>query len=38
MQENLDLKILGLELSEELWKKKCDEQAKHLASERERLD
>jgi hypothetical protein len=26
MKENLDLKMLGLELSEEMWKKKCEEQ------------
>ncbi len=25
LQENLDLKMLGLELSEELHRKKCDE-------------
>lgn len=26
MEENLELKMMGLELSEELWKKKWDEQ------------
>jgi hypothetical protein len=41
LQENenkVELKILGLELSEELWRKKCEEQKRELAKERKRLD
>lgn len=38
LQENLDLKMLGLELSEELHRKKCDEQQKYVVEERNRLD
>ncbi|CDW74532.1 UNKNOWN [Stylonychia lemnae] len=38
IKENLDLKMLGLELSEEMWKKKCDEQRRILAIEKQKLD
>ena len=38
MQENLELKMMGLELSEEMWKKKWDEQSKILNAEKTKLD
>jgi len=37
-ENKVELKILGLELSEELWRKKCEEQKRELAKERKRLD
>eukprot|EP00347_Sterkiella_histriomuscorum_P008763 403343848 len=38
MKENLDLKMLGLELSEEMWKKKCEEQQRQINIEKHKLD
>ena len=38
MQESLELKMMGLELSEELWRKKWEEQVKKIGEERERLE
>ena len=32
------MKIMGLELSEEMWRKRCEEQSRDLAQERRRLD
>jgi hypothetical protein len=37
-ENKVDLKILGLELSEELWNKRRQEQKRELARERKRLD
>jgi hypothetical protein len=37
-ENKVDLKILGFELSEELWNKRRQEQKRELARERKRLD
>lgn len=37
-ENKVDLKMLGLELSEELWQKRRQDQKRELAKERKRLD
>ena len=38
MEENLELRMMGLELSEDIWRKKWDEQQKFILVERNRLE
>lgn len=38
MEENIELKMMGLELSEEVWRKKWEEQSRFIANEKLRLE
>jgi len=38
IEENLEMKVLGLELSEEVWRKKWEEQQKMASLEKQRLE